>query len=130
MTTQESSMPHDYYVRRESYGLISKEDLEKLIEEHRHRAVVVDVRSEQEIADSGSFRPTKSWKTVPCTATDATPLIQKASELFPEGKDTPIILYCKSGRRANTAIEALKEQGYQYVWNAGGYDDIVAMGLK
>lgn len=39
-------------------------------------------------------------------------------------KDAPIHLYCKSGRRAEVALNQLKELGYTNVQNHGGYDDL------
>ena len=39
-------------------------------------------------------------------------------------KDTNIALYCKSGRRAGIALDALKELGYIKVTNHGGYEDL------
>jgi len=38
-------------------------------------------------------------------------------------KSTPIILYCRSGRRADTALNALKSAGYEDVVNYGGLED-------
>lgn len=45
-------------------------------------------------------------------------------------KDEPIHLYCRSGRRAEIALQGLKELGYTNVTNHGGYDDLVKQGLK
>lgn len=39
-------------------------------------------------------------------------------------KDTPIILYCGSGRRASIAEESLRTMGYSNLINAGGYDEL------
>lgn len=39
-------------------------------------------------------------------------------------KDTNIALYCKSGRRAGIALDALTELGYSKVANHGGYEDL------
>ena len=38
-------------------------------------------------------------------------------------KSTRIILYCRSGRRADTALNALKAAGYENVSNYGGLED-------
>ena len=38
-------------------------------------------------------------------------------------KSTRIILYCRSGRRADTALNALKVAGYENVSNYGGLED-------
>ena len=37
-----------------------------------------------------------------------------------EDKDREIVLYCRSGRRAGVALDALKALGYTNVTNAGG----------
>jgi phage shock protein E len=37
-------------------------------------------------------------------------------------KDTPVILYCHSGRRAEIALKTLKDLGYSQVENYGGYE--------
>jgi len=39
-------------------------------------------------------------------------------------KDTPVYLYCASGRRAGIAKEALEHMGYTNVTNAGGIDEV------
>ena len=40
--------------------------------------------------------------------------------------DTPVTLYCRSGRRAEIARQKLLELGYTRVTNAGGYLDLAA----
>ena len=47
--------------------------------------------------------------------------IAKTIEKVAKGRDQEIILYCDSGRRANAAKELLEEEGYNKVYNAGGY---------
>jgi phage shock protein E len=39
-------------------------------------------------------------------------------------KDTPIVLYCRSGRRSSVAEESLRAMGYSNLINAGGYDEL------
>lgn len=41
-----------------------------------------------------------------------------------EDKNTPIVLYCRSGRRAGIAAETLAGLDYTNVENAGGLDDL------
>ena len=38
-------------------------------------------------------------------------------------KSTQVILYCRSGRRANTALETMRAMGYTNVSNYGGLED-------
>ncbi len=46
------------------------------------------------------------------------------STLVPN-KDTPVMLYCRSGRRAEQARKLLLQQGYTHVENKGGYADLL-----
>lgn len=41
-------------------------------------------------------------------------------------KDTPVVVYCRSGRRSGIAKESLDNAGYQAVYNGGGYDTLKA----
>lgn len=45
-------------------------------------------------------------------------------------KNEPIHLYCRSGRRAEAALNELKKLGYSNVTNHGGYEDLIKQGLK
>ena len=49
-------------------------------------------------------------------------IVEEVEEQFPD-KSTDIHLYCASGQRASKAQEALKEAGYENVWNEGGIED-------
>jgi rhodanese-related sulfurtransferase len=39
----------------------------------------------------------------------------------------PIVIYCKSGRRASKAQEVLQSQGYKTVVNGGGLNDLASL---
>lgn len=41
-------------------------------------------------------------------------------------KDTPVVVYCRSGRRSGIAKESLEKAGYQEAYNGGGYDSLKA----
>ena len=41
-------------------------------------------------------------------------------------KESSVVVYCKSGRRAGIAQTVLQENGFMNVTNAGGYSDIIA----
>ena len=53
------------------------------------------------------------------------PLAELESKIFSKvsGKNTPIYIYCRSGRRAGTAVEKLKAMGYTDLHNLGGLKD-------
>lgn len=38
-------------------------------------------------------------------------------------KKTPLYLYCRSGRRVQSAMKVLKEKGYTVIWNLGGLEE-------
>lgn len=45
-------------------------------------------------------------------------------------KTFPVNLYCRSGRRAEAALQTLKKLGYTNVTNHGGYQDLLKQGLR
>ena len=49
-------------------------------------------------------------------------LDSKIADSIP-AKDTPVYIYCRSGRRSGIAVEKLKSQGYKDVHNLGGLND-------
>jgi phage shock protein E len=49
----------------------------------------------------------------------------KIANIAPD-KSTPILLYCRSGRRAGVAEKVLKDLGYENVKNVGGLAQIKA----
>jgi phage shock protein E len=50
-------------------------------------------------------------------------IASQISALAPD-KDTPIVLYCRSGRRSEIAEQSLRAMGYTHLINAGGYDEL------
>lgn len=56
-------------------------------------------------------------------------IAQRIVQISPD-KNAPIHLYCRSGRRAEVALQTLKQMGYRNVSNHGGYDDLVKKGFK
>ena len=76
-------------------------------------AVLLDVRSAEEFG-SGHLRGAVN---IPHDR-----IAERIAEVAAD-KSTPIILYCRSGRRADTALNALKAAGYENVSNYGGLED-------
>jgi len=75
-------------------------------------ALLLDVRTPEEFAEGA----------VPgATRLDPETVVAQVATLAPD-KDTPIVLYCRSGRRSGEAQDALRAQSYTQVINAGGYD--------
>ena len=76
--------------------------------------VIIDVRSTEEY-NSGHIE--NAWHM---PHTEIGTLITKKNI----AKDTPIILYCRSGGRAGKAKKVLSQMGYTAVKNGGGLKDM------
>ena len=82
--------------------------------------VFVDVRTDSEW--SGGH--VKDAVHLPLDQTAA-----RAASLLP-AKDATLVLYCHTGRRAQSAAEQLRQLGYTHVSAmTGGYDDLKAAGF-
>ena len=87
----------------------------KLVTEHG--AVLLDVRSPEEFA-GGHIEG-----AVNIPHTDVQSRAAEIESVTGGNKDTPIVVYCRSGRRADTAKQTLGGLGYGRVTNLGGVDD-------
>ncbi|MDH4569647.1 rhodanese-like domain-containing protein [Pseudomonas sp. BN414] len=81
---------------------------------HQPNAVLIDVRTPEEVA-GGAIPGAHNI--------GYEEIAQKIAEVAPD-KDTPIVLYCRSGRRSGIAQDSLKDLGYSRVINGGGYLDL------
>lgn len=78
-----------------------------------YEAVIIDVRSDEEY-NAGHIEG-----ALHIVHTDIGSEIEK----FVTDRDTPINVYCASGRRAGIAKETLDKMGYTNVTNKGGYEE-------
>ncbi len=76
-------------------------------------AVLLDVRSPEEYA-SGYLQGARN---IPHDRIGT-----EIAAVVPD-KSAQVILYCRSGRRANTALEVMRAMGYTNVSNYGGLED-------
>ncbi|WP_308472703.1 rhodanese-like domain-containing protein [Neisseria gonorrhoeae] len=86
----------------------------------QHSAVWIDVRSEQEFSEGHLHNAVN----IPVDQ-----IVRRIYEAAPD-KDTPVNLYCRSGRRAEAALQELKKAGYTNVANHGSYEDLLKKGMK
>ena len=77
------------------------------------KAILLDVRSPEEYA-SGYLQGALNIPHDRIGTEIASVVPDKAAQ---------VILYCRSGRRANTALETLRAMGYENVSNFGGLED-------
>ena len=98
-------------------------------------AVLLDVRTADEILATGHLKTTRrggglhQWMNVSCKP-DACPLLEMTACNLLTRKDAPVIIYCRSGRRAGKAKEILDGMGYKKVINAGGWDHVTPFNTK
>mmetsp|Transcript_28876 Transcript_28876/g.40585 ORF Transcript_28876/g.40585 Transcript_28876/m.40585 type:complete len:118 (-) Transcript_28876:66-419(-) len=111
-------MSTDYQERAKTFNFASVEKIQAAAASPH--VVFLDVRTMTEIEAQAFHLPTLH---APCTPHQCELLDAKAEELIPS-KDTPIIIFCRSGRRASKAQETLEAKGYTHVMNAGGIDDV------
>ena len=79
----------------------------------RNNAVLLDVRSQEEYA-SGHLQGARN---IPHDR-----IGEEISTVVPD-RSAPVILYCRSGRRADTALKTMRSLGYENVLNYGGLED-------
>ena len=77
-------------------------------------SVLIDVRSAEEFA-TGALPGAEQI--------DHEQIASRISAIVPD-KSTPIVLYCRSGRRSGIAEASLRAMGYSNLINAGGYDEL------
>jgi phage shock protein E len=84
---------------------------------------VLDVRTPEEISESGRVHH-KHWSQVNGTP-DSCPDLESHPERYVEDKAATIVVYCRSGRRAERAKQVLVSKGYTgTILNGGGYDQL------
>lgn len=80
----------------------------------RPETMLIDVRTAEEFAEGaipGAIRiePHEIGQRIGSVVSD---------------KNTPVVLYCRTGRRSSGAQETLQSLGYSQVINGGGYEDL------
>ena len=80
-------------------------------------ALLVDVREPGELRESGSL---EGAINLPMSS------FASKAETLPAGR--PIVLYCRSGRRAAMAGDMLKAMGFDRVYNLGGFEEAAGAG--
>lgn len=85
-------------------------DPEQLREQLQAGAALVDVRTPEEFRQGHLSGATN----VPLDQ-----IRRLAPGAFPD-KTRPLLLYCRSGRRSQLALQELRSLGYTNVWNLGG----------
>lgn len=94
------------------YRQISGIEAKKMLETNKD-AILVDVRTPGEYA----------LQRIPGSILlPDYELAEKAEKAFPK-KDTPLIVYCRSGNRSRNSVQWLLKQGYTNVYDLGGIYD-------
>ena len=86
------------------------EEAHRFLTEHRE-AVLLDVREEPEYI-TGHARD--------ALLLPVDELTEESAGLVIGTKDTPVLVYCRTGRRSREAVRKLEEMGYTEVYDMGG----------
>lgn len=98
--------------KEQMYKNISAEEAKKIMDTEENY-IILDVREQDEF-DEGHI---PNAVLIPYTE-----IKNQAAEKLPD-KDSPILVYCRSGRRSKIAAESLAELGYGNVKEFGGIID-------
>jgi phage shock protein E len=96
------------------FTTIRRNSMEKYFQLPADQAIIIDVRSKQEY-DSGHF---STAINIPHNV-----IANQIKQLEPY-KRKYVILYCHSGNRSTIAMNVLRQNGFEHVVNAGGYEAI------
>jgi rhodanese-related sulfurtransferase len=88
-------------------------------------AIIIDVREESEVAQSGKA---KNALHIPRGLIEFTLSIDSQSNPMGINKDSIILVYCAAGARSALAAKTLQDLGFQNVYNLGGFNEWVANG--
>ncbi|ENM5813057.1 rhodanese-like domain-containing protein [Vibrio mimicus] len=95
-----------------STGVVASERAEIAWQMVNDGALLIDVRTAEEYAQ-GHLDDALNW-----------PLSEVETAFQSVEKDSPIVVYCRSGNRSGIAQKYLVEQGYTQVHNGGGYEEM------
>lgn len=87
---------------------VTADELKELMEKEKGKFFFLDVREPAEIEDMGSVA---GYVNIP--------LGQLEKRLGEIPKDKPVIVACRTGRRAETARKLLENKGYQVIASCG-----------
>lgn len=83
-------------------------------------AMLIDVRSEAEFREGHIEGATRITHTT----------ILQGVQALGLAKDTPMVLYCRSGNRSGQATTTLQNAGFTHVTNGGAYESLLAARQK
>tara|TARA_B100000768_G_scaffold136092_1_gene127000 strand:+ start:3632 stop:4009 length:378 start_codon:yes stop_codon:yes gene_type:complete len=111
---------------QEAYNEIPQINPEEALDMQNNGALIIDTRESNELAMTGKI---KGAIHIPRGLIEF-----QNKETNPNGvdgftKDKKIILYCAAGARAALAGKALKDLGFNSVYNLGGFPDWINSGL-
>lgn len=86
-----------------------------------HPGIIIDVRTPEEFAQG---RLARANQRIDFMAEDFETL---AGEL---DRDQTYYVYCRSGNRSGKAMKWMQENGFDEVYNIGGYQDLVDAGFE
>ena len=117
------SLPADWEERAKMNNFASPKEIVDALK--LPGTIVLDVRTDEEIAQAKLETPENvQWTKTGCSRTEC-PALQTDPSQFVKDKNATVVIYCKSGARANRAKMVLENKGYTKVLNGGGLVDML-----
>ena len=91
------------------------QDMAKEIMDAENDILIVDVREEEEYAESHI----KGAVLLPLSVLKSIEAENAAAEIIPD-KGSKVLIYCRSGRRSKEASKILSDLGYENIYEFGG----------
>ena len=99
--------------KKEVKGEITSVNCEEALDIQADEGLLVDVREKEEFEESHLEGAVNISEKV----------IEEKIDQYATDKDTPIILYCKSGKRSASAAKKLLEAGYTNIYDLGSINN-------
>ena len=117
-------LPSDWEDRAKANNFATPKEIVAAL--NQDGTVVLDVRTDDEIAQGKleELNENVEWTKTGCSRTEC-PALELDPSKFVKSKDTTVVVYCKSGARANRAKIVLEKHGYTNVLNGGGLSDML-----
>ncbi|TYP92143.1 Rhodanese-related sulfurtransferase [Fodinibius salinus] len=108
-----------FYFKKIKNSMIPPQKFKELLNEES--GVIIDVRTPAEYSNGHLKKADHNFDVSSSDFNDGISNLEKEESYF---------LYCRSGARSGRAMQIMKRNGFENVYNVGGMQDLVAAGFK